>query len=980
MTNPLTDVFNLKPFDNLNEKAKSLLLSKSKIEFFNLGEQLIDEGLIPSRVLVILGGNARSLIRENNKLKNFRKYKRGDIVGAASIMCGVPCENVSAGDGLKVLQIEEETWESLYLLDDNLRKWCESKLWEEEIADFVINKVDTHPLLINNIKEVIKTIFNSSFLFDYYKKENIEDIKKDNYFFNITLRNKDLNKYLPIRDFDETIISFRYKNRILAIPRDIYDKYFKISTSESIPIKKDTNLKNELIYSNNFIAPKSINSPKSDITNDINFIKAEGEIYEIIALLRMILRYFNVPFRYDAIFKNLNSISNQGLKISINDIARVLSNLGFQVFKTKIQLKDLLRIKVPAIIYWNNNFVIVSKSNINGLKLISPKDGIIDIENDLIESKFPKEIFCLIPEKVNITPEEKFGLKWFLPELKKYRLILGQVLFSSIVVQFFSLANPLIIQVIIDKVITQRSLDTLQVLGIALFVITLLEGLLASLRTFLLTETTNRIDQRLGSEVIDHLLRLPLNYFDKRPVGELSTRIGELEKIRNFITGQGITTIIDALLSCVYIFVMILYSLKLTLVALFVIPIQVGISYFGAPIFRRQFRESAERNAKTQSHLVEIMTGIQTVKSQNIEMVSRWKWQELYSKYIGSTFKKIITGTLITQSSQILQKISQLLVLWIGAGMVLQGQLTLGQLIAFRIISGYVTQPILRLSNLWQSIQELKVGFERLGDVINTRTESDDKDKGKISMPALKGKVVFKDVSFKFTPSKNPTLININLETKPGSFTGIVGKSGSGKSTMMKLLSRLYIPSNGIIYIDDFDINKVELNSLRRQIGIVPQEPLLFAGTIRENICINQENASDEEVIEASKIACADQFIMEMSEGYNTNIGERGTSLSGGQKQRIAIARTILAKPKLMVLDESTSALDYETEASVFRNINKFLKNSSIFCITHRIPTVINADQIFFLQNGNIIEKGTHDELISIKGNYFSLFNKQQTI
>ena len=978
MTNSLKEVFTLDPFDKLNDDAKLLILNNAKLNSPKMGEQLIDEGLIPGRVCFVLEGNARSLIRENNKLKNLRKYQKGDFIGAASIMSGVPCENVTAGSELKVLEIEEDYWEKLYSLDKNFKKWCESKLWEEEIAHLIIKKVNNHPFSINNLKEVINKIFNVSFLFDYLKKENVEIIKDENYLFNITLNDKNDNKN-AITNIDDTLLSFRYKNRIVAIPKDVFDGYFKIDTTNSELKENQKNSNYAYSNSNNFIAPKSINSPNSDITNDIQVIKARGEIYEIIALLKMLLKFFRVPFRYDAVLKSLNSISNQGIEISINDIAKLLSNMGFQVYKTKIQLRDFLRIKVPAIIYWENEYVILSKSNINGIKLISPKDGIIEFENKFIEANFPKEIACLIPEKVNITPEEKFGLKWFLPELKKYRLILGQVLFSSIIVQFFSLANPLIIQVIIDKVITQRSLDTLQVLGIALLVLTLLEGLLASLRTFLLTETTNRIDQRLGSEVIDHLLKLPLNYFDRRPVGELSTRIGELEKIRNFITGQGITTIIDALLSCVYIFVMVLYSLKLTLVALFVIPIQVGISYFGAPIFRRQFRESAERNAKTQSHLVEIMTGIQTVKAQNIEMVSRWKWQELYSKYIGSTFKKIITGTLITQSSQILQKISQLLVLWIGAGMVLQGQLTLGQLIAFRIISGYVTQPILRLSNLWQSIQELKVGFERLGDVINTRTESDDKDKGKISMPAIKGKVVFKDVFFKFSPVGNPTLNNINLEIESGSFTGIVGKSGSGKSTMMKLLSRLYTPSSGIIYIDDFDINKVELNSLRRQIGIVPQEPLLFAGTIRDNICINQENASDEEIIEASKIACADQFIMEMSEGYNTNIGERGTSLSGGQKQRIAIARSILSKPKLIVLDEATSALDYETETNLFRNINEFLADSSIFCITHRIPTIINADQIFFLQKGNIIEKGTHNELISIKGNYFSLFNKQKT-
>ena len=515
-------------------------------------------------------------------------------------------------------------------------------------------------------------------------------------------------------------------------------------------------------------------------------------------------------------------------------------------------------------------------------------------------------------------------------------------------------------------------------LGIALLVLTLVEGLLASLRTFLLTETTNRIDQRLGSEVIDHLLKLPLEYFDMRPVGELSTRIGELEKIRNFITGQGITTILDAMLSVVYILVMLLYSVKLTLIALLVIPIQVSLTFLGAPIFRRQFRESAEKNAKTQSHLVEVLTGIQTVKSQNIEMVSRWKWQELYSKYIGATFRKIITGTLINQSGQILQKISQLLVLWFGANMVLSGKLTLGQLIAFRIISGFVTQPILRLTSLWQSIQELKVGFERLGDVINTNSESDEIDKGKISLPTVNGNVRFDSLSFNFPRQKNLTLTNINFEVNKGSFIGIVGKSGSGKSTLMKLLARLYSPTSGKIFVDDFDIDKVELYSLRRQIGIVPQEPLLFSGTIRDNISINQENATDEEIIKASKIACADQFIMEMSEGYNTKIGERGASISGGQKQRIAIARTILSRPKLLILDEATSALDYETEFNVFKNINIEFKDSTIFCVTHRIPAVIDADQIIFLQNGSIVEKGTHKQLISMHGNYFSLYKKQK--
>ena len=294
-------------------------------------------------------------------------------------------------------------------------------------------------------------------------------------------------------------------------------------------------------------------------------------------------------------------------------------------------------------------------------------------------------------------------------------------------------------------------------------------------------ETTNRIDQRLGAEVIDHLLRLPLWYFDKRPVGELGTRIGELEKIRNFLTGQALTTILDAIFSLIYIVVMAMYSWILTAVALAVLPIQIGLTLLGAPLFRRQFRQAAEENARTQSHLVEVLTGIQTVKAQNVEMVSRWKWQEFYSKFISRSYEKTITGTALSQTSQVLQKLSQLLVLWVGAGMVLQGNMTLGQLIAFRIISGYVTQPLLRLSSIWQNIQELKVSFERLADVINTPLESNTTDQAKIPLPPIGGKVNFEDLTFSFNESSPAVLKSINLSVYEGTFVGIVVRVAAEK-------------------------------------------------------------------------------------------------------------------------------------------------------------------------------------------------------
>jgi ATP-binding cassette subfamily B protein len=620
----------------------------------------------------------------------------------------------------------------------------------------------------------------------------------------------------------------------------------------------------------------------------------------------------------------------------------------------------------------------VQLSNARGVVLASPRDGWVELSPEQIEEHYPEGIEMLLLERSSSTPEQRFGFSWFWPSLRRFRGLLLQVLLASFVVQLFSLANPLLIQVIIDKVISQRSLDTLQVLGIALVVVTLMEGVIGSLRTFLFTETTNRIDLRLGSEVIDHLLRLPLSYFDRRPVGELGTRIAEMEKIRNFLTGQALTTLLDAAFSVIYIVVMVFYSWVLTLIALCVLPIQIGLTVLGAPLFRRQYRDAANENARTQSHLVEVLSGIQTVKAQNVEMISRWKWQDFYGKYISRTFEKTITGTALTETSQVLQKLSQLLVLWVGATLVLKGDMSLGQLIAFRIISGYVTQPMLRLSTIWQNIQELKVSFERLADVVDTPEESSEDDKQKIPLPPVDGRVVFENVTFTFPGAPTPVLQNINLEVPAGTFVGIVGQSGSGKSTLTKLLSRLYAPGSGRVLIDHYDIDKVELYSLRRQIGIVPQEPLLFSGSVAENIALTDPDATSDSIVAAASLACAHEFIMELPSGYSTNVGERGAGLSGGQRQRIALARTLLSRPKMLVLDEATSALDYDTERRVCDNLLENLEHCTVFFITHRLSTIRRADLIVMLHQGAVVETGTHDELIARKGRYYALYRQQE--
>ena len=770
--------------------------------------------------------------------------------------------------------------------------------------------------------------------------------------------------------------------RLISLPNEAIqelkqDTQSKLVVTEVVGNVSRDNSSNEEIPKAPVRPPVSrFNSSKED-DRDF-FVGGEGPLQETLACFQMLAKLMKLPFRRDAIEKVLRDQLKRGQTPNLRLCGQIAASLGLHVSGAKVAARFGTRLQTPTLIPWQGGFALVTRSDERGVVLASPSQGFLDLPASTLDEIFPEGFELLLLDRTNTTPEQNFGPSWFWPALKRYRNVLIQVLAASFVIQLFTLANPLLIQVIIDKVINQRSLDTLQVLGIALVAVTILEGVLGSLKTFLFAETTNRIDQRLGAEVIDHLLRLPLGYFDKRPVGELGSRISELEKIRNFLTGQALTTILDAAFSVIYIVVMLFYSWLLTIIALAVLPIQVGLTLLGAPLFRRQYRKAAEANAKTQSHLVEVLTGIQTVKSQNVEMVSRYTWQERYAEYISSTFEKTISGTALSQTSQVLQKISQLLVLWVGATLVLSGDLTLGQLIAFRIISGYVTQPLLRLSTIWQSIQELKVSFERLADVIDTPQESNELDKAKVPLPSLQGDVSFENLSFGFSKGSPPVLKDVDLHVKAGTFVGIVGKSGSGKSTLMKLLPRLYTPDQGRILIDGYDIDKVELYSLRRQIGMVPQDPLLFSGSVSENIALTQPDVSADAIVTAAKIACAHDFIMELPSGYSTPVGERGASLSGGQRQRIAIARTLLANPKLLVMDEATSALDYETERKVCDNLINALHDCSVFFITHRLSTVRRADRILVMHQGALVEQGTHDELMKKRGRYYALSRQQE--
>jgi ATP-binding cassette, subfamily B, bacterial HlyB/CyaB len=960
-------------FAEISEAAEQRLQQELKLLRFRIGQTLTEATALPAQVYLLLQGECRLLGNEKGRLSTLARLGPGSFVGLASLLRAEACEGVTAASEVVAAAIPDQLIVELYGQEQSFRRWCNSQLWPAELAALLNqlqqSSAQSDRSLQNKLAQLMQQaqLLPSETLVDPLALKAAAEGRR--LFVASANTSSSIGTVLdPEQPLPQAQPPFGL--RVISLPDAL--------NAPAQPSGDANNAALALQDAPQLPQRSSLQLGQANNLAGFKLIRGEGPLEETLACFQMLAQQMKLPFRKDSIEKVLRDSLRRGQTPNIQLCGQLGASLGMHVVSAKVPAAMGTRLQTPCMIQWDGGFALAVASHAKGLLLASPRRGEIQLSPEQLEQAFPEGIDLLLMERAVNTPEQRFGPSWFWPALSRYRGVLLQVLVASFVVQLFGLANPLLIQVIIDKVISQRSLDTLQVLGIGLVVVTLLEGVLGSLRTFLFTETTNRIDQRLGAEVIDHLLRLPLGYFDRRPVGELGSRIAELEKIRNFLTGTALTTVLDAAFSVIYIVVMAFYSWLLTLVALAVLPIQVGLTVLGAPLFRRQFRQAAEENAKTQSHLVEVLTGVQTVKAQNVEMVSRWKWQELYAKYIARTFEKTVTGTALNETSQVLQKLSQLLVLWVGAALVLQGELTLGQLIAFRIISGYVTQPLLRLSSIWQNIQELRVSFERLADVIDTPLESNQADQAKIPLPPIHGRVQFEGVTFSFQPNAAPVLKNIDLDVASGTFVGIVGQSGSGKSTLMKLLPRLYSPNSGRVLIDGYDIDKVELYSLRRQIGIVPQDPLLFSGTVAENIALTNPDADSEEIVRAAKLACAHDFIMELPLGYSTPVGERGGALSGGQRQRVAIARTLLSNPKLLVMDEATSALDYETERRVCDNLLENLKDCTVFFITHRLSTIRRADRVVMMHQGAIVESGTHDSLMAERGRYYALYRQQE--
>jgi subfamily B ATP-binding cassette protein HlyB/CyaB len=566
----------------------------------------------------------------------------------------------------------------------------------------------------------------------------------------------------------------------------------------------------------------------------------------------------------------------------------------------------------------------------------------------------------------------RFDITWFLGAVHKYRHLLGEVLVASFFLQMFALVSPLFFQVVIDKVLVHQSLSTLDVLVIGLLAIATFETVLGILRTYLFAHTTNRIDVELGARLFRHLLALPMAYFQARRVGDSVARVRELENIRNFLTSSALTLVIDLFFAFVFLAVMFFYSPLLTAIVLGSFPFYIAISAGVTPLFRRRLNEKFQRGAENQAFLVESVTGIETLKAMAVEPQMQRRWEEQLAGYVSASFRVLSLGNTASQGVQLVNKFVTAGILYFGAKLVIEGGLSVGELVAFNILASRVSAPVLRLAQIWQDFHQARLSIQRLGDILNTTAEPT-YAAGRARLPAIRGSIKFEHVMFRYRIDGQQVLHDVSFEVPAGQTVGIVGPSGSGKSTFAKLVQRLYVPESGRVLVDGMDLAMADPAWLRRQIGVVLQENVLFNRSVRENIALADPAMPMERVVAAARLAGAHDFILELTEGYDTIIGERGSTLSGGQRQRIAIARALVTDPRILIFDEATSALDYESERIIQQNMREIAKGRTVLVIAHRLSTVRTMDRIVTLERGRVVEDGTHDTLIKTGGRYASL-------
>lgn len=718
--------------------------------------------------------------------------------------------------------------------------------------------------------------------------------------------------------------------------------------------------------------------------------KSNGDSFNTAELVDTGLESFVALAQFHQVALDADQLRHQFVKpgdvISDSELLRAAKNTGFKARIVKSSFDRLNNSLLPAMAKTKSGeYFILARSSEKAadgtgdtrfLVLHAGEKTPQQLSFEEFDELWGGELLLLTKRDKLLGSVRDFDISWFIPSLVKYRKLFGEVLIASFFIQMFALITPLFFQVVMDKVLVHRGFTTLDVLAFGFLVVAVFDALLGGVRNYVFSHTTNRVDVELGAKLYHHLVSLPLGYFESRQVGQSVARVRELDTIRNFITGTALTLCIDLFFTLLFFIVMWWYSPVLTMVVMASIPFYIFLSIFITPILRARLDEKFQHGAENQSFLVESVTGIETVKAQAVEPQMQRRWEEQLSKYVSASFRTQNLSNVSGQIAGFINKLTTLGIIWWGAHLVMAGEMTVGQLVAFNMIAGRVSGPILKLVQLWQDFQQAGISVKRLGDILNTPKEPGF-NPNRSTLPQLKGDVSFDNVRFRYRPDGAVILDGVNLQVHAGEVIGIVGRSGSGKSTLTKLVQRFYVPEGGRVLIDGVDLSVVDTNWLRQNIGVVLQENFLFNRTVRDNIALANPGLPMERVVAAAKLAGAHDFILELPEGYDTMVGEQGSNLSGGQRQRMAIARALITNPRILIFDEATSALDYESERIIQDNMASICHNRTVFIIAHRLSTVRACNRIIVMDKGAIVESGTHQELLHQKGYYTKLHSYQ---
>lgn len=644
----------------------------------------------------------------------------------------------------------------------------------------------------------------------------------------------------------------------------------------------------------------------------------------------------------------------------------------------KTNLEELRELPAPAIIrFKNGQFAMLGAHNDESVMFLDiAREKALALPTKQFGEVWTGEVMTVTSRLTWEEIKHRYNLEWFWRVITRYKHVLVEILLASAFFQAMGIMMPLFTQVIIDKVVGNGGLSTLTVLGVALLVLSLVQALLSGVRTHILNQTTTKLDAILGANLFRHLISLPVPYYEHRRVGDTIMRVNMVGGVRQFLTGTSMTALLDAVFSITFVAVMLYYSVGLTLISLIIIPLYVFQTWWAFPIYWDKMMRAMNLSLQQRNFLIEAVTGMQTVKALAIEPQFLKRWENLVCRHIQRQFDMAAFNLLITGGNGAIQLVSTLVILWVGGYKVMNGEFTLGQLIAFQMLSAQAIGPLTKLLTMWPDVQRAILGMRMLGDVLHSRIEP-------VLLPSppglkvIRGDIEVKDVSFRYRLDLPPAVEGVSFSIKAGEKIGLVGRSGSGKSTMAGLLEKIYMADEGTITIDGTDIRDADYPWLRTQMGVVQQDSYLYNGSIRDNIAAAKPAAPMEAVIQAAKLAGAHDFILELDEGYDTKVGERGASLSGGQRQRIAIARALLTNPRIMIFDEATSALDYESERIVMKNIEAIGKGRTMIFIAHRLVTVEHCDRIIVLDHGKVAEQGTPAELLALGGIYAHLHAQQ---